>query len=234
MEYLLELRKRLLLCLGFTLIVFVGLCFFANPIYLMLTKPLLKQLPSAHLIATQITTPFLIPIKFVFIVSLIALIPFFFYHLWAFISPALYAKEKSTVWLLLLPSVFLFYTGFFFAYFIVLPTIFRFFIATTPVQVHLLPDMAHYLSFSLKILFAFGLAFQVPIIVMALILLNIVSREQLVSARRYVIVLSFIIGMIFTPPDIFSQILLAIPIWLLYELGLFLARFIKRRNSDIG
>lgn len=231
MEYLFELRKRLLYCLLWTSLLFSLLCFVANPLYQLLTIPLVKQFPGTHLIATQITAPFLVPIKFVFILSIFLLIPLFFYHLWAFISPALYPHEKRTIWILIMPSVVLFYSGMFFAYFVILPTVFRFFVNTTPSIVELLPDIGQYLDFSLHILFAFGLAFEVPIVVLVLVLFDVVSIQQLKAVRRYVIVLAFVIGMLVTPPDVLSQILLAIPMWLLYELGLVLAVFLQQKGG---
>lgn len=233
MDYLIELRSRLLYCLGFTTLLFAFLCIFANQLYFLLTKPLLYYLPSQQLIATKITATFLVPMKFTFILSLFLLIPYFFYHIWSFVSPALYINEKKTVWLLLFPTIILFYLGVLFAYFIVLPLIFRFFVHTTPAQVALMPDIGQYLDFSLRLLFSFGLAFEVPIVVAVLILFNICSIEKMRSIRRYIVVLAFIVAMILSPPDVFSQILLAIPLWLLYELGLYGAAMIKgRRTKD--
>lgn len=230
MDYLIELRKRLIYCLALTVLVFTILCFFANPLYQLLTQPLLLNLPSKQLIATKIAATFLVPMKFTFIISLFLLIPYFFYHLWSFVSPALYINEKRTVWLLLFPTLFLFYAGILFAYFAVLPVIFHFFIKTTPAHVALLPDISSYLDFSLQLLFAFGLAFEVPIIVFVLVNFNIVTLEKLRAARRYIIVLAFIVAMLLTPPDIFSQILLAIPLWLLFELGLWFAGWVKKEK----
>lgn len=229
MDYLKELRSRLLYCFSYSMILFVILCFFANQLYNLLTKPLLLYLPAKNLIATKISATFLVPMKFTFIVSLFLLIPYFFYHVWSFISPALYLKEKKTMWLLLFPTIILFYLGVVFAYYLVLPVVFHFFIQTTPAQVTLMPDISQYLDFSLRILFAFGLAFEVPVIVFVLVLFNICSVAKLKSIRRYIIVLSFVIAMILSPPDVFSQTLLAIPLWLLYELGIFLADIAKHK-----
>ncbi len=223
MEYLLELRKRLLACTLVTLFFFIPLCFFANPLYQGLSQPLLSQLPASHLISTSITAPLLVPIKFVFLVSLFLLIPFFCYHFWQFVSPALYSKEKKITWVLMLPSVILFYLGTLFAYFVVLPIVFKFFIHTTPAGVTLLPEIGQYLNFALQILFAFGLAFEVPILVWVLVHCHLATIKQLRGARRYVIVGAFVAGMLFTPPDILSQFLLAVPLWLLFEVGLLFA-----------
>lgn len=231
MDYLRELRRRLLYCLGFTFIIFAVLCWFANPLYQLLTEPLLSQLPSKSLIATKIPTTFLVPIKFTFLISLFLTIPIFFYQLWAFTSPALYLKEKKAIWILLFPTVVLFYAGVLFAYFLVLPAILHFFVKTTPAQVALLPDIAQYLDFALQILFSFGLAFEVPVVVVTLVALDICTVAELKAARRYVIVLSFIVAMFLSPPDIFSQTLLAIPLWFLYELGLISASCLLTRQN---
>lgn len=233
MEYLLELRTRLLYCVGFTAIVFIFLCLFSNPLYSLLTKPLLLYLPAKNLIATKITSTFLVPMKFTLVVTLFLLMPFFFYQLWSFISPALYKNEKNTVWVLLFPTVILFYLGIAFAYFLVLPIIFHFFIQTTPAQVSLLPDIGQYLDLALQLLFAFGLTFEVPVIVFVLISFNICTLETLRSYRRYIIVLAFVIAMLISPPDVFSQTLLAIPLWLLYELGLVCTALYLKNKSQI-
>lgn len=228
MEYFLELRRRLLYCFTITIILFGVLCFFANPLYESLAKPLVVQLPSTHLIATQITAPFLVPIKFVLILSIFLLIPLFFYHIWSFVAPALYSQERKKIWALIMPSVILFYLGVLFAYFLILPLILRFFIKAVPAHIELLPDMGQYLDFALQMLLAFGLVFEVPIIVLVIVYFNFVTLEQLKASRRYVIVLAFVIAMLLTPPDVLSQVLLAIPIWLLFELGLFLGKIAKK------
>ncbi len=236
MEYLIELRRRLLYCSIFTILVFSILCFYANPLYQLLARPLLMQLPAQNLIATKITATLLVPIKFSFYLSFFLLIPFFSYHLWSFVSPALYKKERKSIWFLLFPTVFLFYLGVFFAYTLVLPLLFHFFIKASPAHVQLLPDIGHYLDFVLGLMFAFGVAFEVPVVVLALVNFRICTIAQLEAARRYVIVLSFVLGMLLTPPDVLSQIFLAIPLWLLYELGLLLAKLFLARllNSKLG
>jgi sec-independent protein translocase protein TatC len=230
MEYFLELRRRLILCFVATGLIFAVLCFFANPLYQLLTRPLLLQLPTHHLIATKIAATFFVPMKFTLIVSFFLLIPYFFYHLWSFVSPALYIEERKTVWYLLFPTVLLFYLGVLFAYFLVLPTIFKFFVQTTPRNVALLPDIGQYLDFAMQLLLAFGLAFEVPVIVVVLVRFNLYTLAQLKAARRYVIVLAFVVAMILTPPDIFSQFLLAIPLCLLYELGLVIASSLRPKD----
>lgn len=235
MEYLIELRKRLLLCITVTLLFFGFLCFFANPLYQIIAQPLLMQMANGHLIATKITSTFLVPIKFVFILSIFLSIPYLLYHAWAFIAPALYAKEKKILWVLLLPSIGLFYLGTVFAYYVVLPIIFRFFVNTTPASVELRPDISQYLDFVLQLLLAFGLTFEVPVVVLVLAYFHVVTLSQLRAGRPYVIVIAFVLGMLLTPPDVISQTLLAIPLWLLYELGLLLAqllfKFFPRQNN---
>jgi sec-independent protein translocase protein TatC len=226
-NYLLELRKRILLSLLVTILVFFILCWYANPIYHLLAMPLLRQLPVGQgLIATNITSTFFVPFKFVFIVSLLLAAPYFLYHLWCFISPALYTREKKMIWVLLMPSIILFYLGILFTYTLILPLIFNFFVHTTPANVELRPDIGQYLEFTLQLFFVFGLAFQVPVLVLVLLYCNMVSLQQLRDIRPYVIVADFVVGMILTP-DVVSQILLAISLWMLYELGLLLGRFLK-------
>ncbi len=231
MNYLMELRLRLIYCISFTAVVFAILCCFANQLYSLLTKPLLLYLPAQQLIATKITATFLVPMKFTLILTLFLLIPYFFFHIWSFVSPALYKNEKNAIWLLLFPTVILFYIGVLFAYFLVLPLIFHFFIHTAPSEVTLLPDIGQYLDFALQMLFAFGLCFEVPVIVVVLVKFNLCSLQRLRAARRYVIVLAFVVAMLLSPPDVLSQIFLAIPLCLLYELGLFCAGVMTRQSS---
>jgi sec-independent protein translocase protein TatC len=225
-NYLLELRKRILLCLGVTVVMFFILCWYANPIYHLLAMPLLRQLPVGQgLIATNITSTFFVPFKFVFIVSLLLAAPYFLYHLWCFVSPALYTRERKMIWVLLMPSIILFYLGILFTYSLILPLIFNFFVHTTPANVELRPDISQYLEFTLQLFFVFGLAFQVPVLVLVLVYCNMVSLQQLRDFRPYVIVADFVAGMILTP-DVISQLLLAISLWMLYELGLLLGRLL--------
>ncbi len=233
MTHLLELRRRLLICIGFFAVIFLALFFYADKLYHWFAIPLLKYLPDgSHMIATGVAAPFLAPLKLALIIALFVSIPVLLYHFWAFITPALYKHEKKLFLPLLIASIFLFYLGSLFAYSMVLPLFLQFMLRVLPVGVKLMPDISQYLDFTLKLLFAFGLAFQVPIVVCVLIKTGISNVSTLSKKRPYIIVAAFIIGMLLTPPDIISQIMLAIPIWLLYEIGLLFARFSFAKQSE--
>lgn len=234
-QYLLELRKRLLRVLVVFMLIFIGLAFFANQIYDGLTIPLIQHFSAGQsLIATSIPAPFLVPFKSVIMVSIFIVAPFFLHQVWGFIAPALYKRERQFTWLLLLSSVFLFYLGILFAYFLVLPMVFKFFIHIAPSNVTVAPEIGQYLSFIMRMFFAFGLAFEVPIVVLLLIATGITTRRTLAAKRPYVIVGAFIVGMLLTPPDIISQVMLALPLWLLYEVGLGLSLMMeKKKNQEI-
>lgn len=224
-EHIRELRKKILQSLVAVVLIFLTLIYFANDIYHLLALPLLKQLPQAsQVIATEIASPLFVPLKLTFIVALMIAIPVVLYHIWTFIAPGLYQKESRVVSLLLISSWCLFYAGIAFCYFIVLPLMFNFFQMVAPVSITIMPDINHYLNFTMKMFLSFGLAFEVPVAVVVLIWMNIFSYQQVASKRRHVIVMAFIIGMLLTPPDVVSQILLAIPIWLLFEVGLLIAK----------
>jgi len=224
-EHLIDLRKRLINCVAVVLVIFAVLFYFANDLYHLLAIPLLERLPEGgKLIATSIAAPFFAPFKLTLAVSFFISVPFILHQTWGFIAPALYRREKKMVIPLLSSSVLLFYAGMVFAYFIVFPLVFGFFSGTTPADVTFLPDISQYLSFSLKLFMAFGLAFEVPIITLLLIWSGVTTKEKLASKRPYVIVAAFVLGMLLTPPDVISQILLALPIWLLFELGLLMAK----------
>lgn len=225
LDFLIELRKRLLYSLISLLIIFTGLLFFTNELYTLLAKPLLHYLPEhQNLIATNIVSPFFVPFELAFMVSLFLSAPVFLYQLWVFIAPALYRHEKRLLWPLLLFSTALFYLGVAFSYFVVFPLLFKFLANSVPSGVVLSPDIRQYMDFSLKLLFIFGIIFQIPIIILALVRLKIVTRERFIQFRPYAIIGAFIVGLLFAPPDILSQTVLAIPVWLLYETGIFLAR----------
>ncbi len=229
--FLIELRKRLIFCLLTLTIVFFSLFYFSNQLYTCLALPLLKYLPQGHgLIAINIAAPFFAPMELTLFLALSISIPVFLYQIWKFIAPALYKHEKKLVWPLLCISTLLFYSGVAFAYFIVLPLLFSFITHTVPSGVNVSPDMTEYLDFTLKLFTVFGVTFEIPIVTLLLIYSGIVSRQQLVKARPYVIVGAFVIGMLLGPPDVLSQTLLALPIWLLFEAGLFLSRFWGKRN----
>lgn len=227
-SHLNELRRRLLYCVYAVLLLFAFLLYFSADLFHLLAKPLLQFLPPQQgLIATSVTAPFLTPLKLSLIVSVFLAVPFMLYQIWAFITPALHADEKRIVWLLLYPSIVLFYVGTIFAYGVVFPLVFKFFSSIVPAGVSFLPDITQYLQFTLKLFFAFGIAFEVPIVTLVLIWSGLVSADKLSQVRPYVIVLAFVLGMLLTPPDVISQVLLAVPMWLLFELGLLLARVIK-------
>ncbi len=225
--HLVELRRRLLYCGAFLLIVFLMVFPFANQLYTLLSEPLRYYLPeSSSMIATEVASPFLTPFKLSLLAALFSAMPFIFYQFWAFIKPGLKQKEMSLMLPLLAGSSLLFYSGAAFAYFVVFPLVFGFFSQAAPDGVTVMTDISSYLDFAIKLFLAFGFAFEIPIITLILIMLGVTSRESLSSMRRYVFVGCFVIGMLLTPPDMISQLLLAIPMWLLFELGLLMSRLI--------
>ena len=223
--HLLELRSRLirvLACLGIISIVGIP---FAAEIYAFAASPLLDILPAgSSMIATEVTSPFMAPIKLVLFSALLVTMPYLFFEGWMFMSPGLYKNEKSFVAPLMVSTIILFYTGTAFAYFVVCPIIFQFFIASAPESIQVMTDINQYLGFVIKLIFAFGIAFEIPVATFLLIRTNIVNKESLIKARPYLIILFFVIGMLLTPPDIFSQLFLAIPMWLLFEIGLLISK----------
>ena len=223
-SHLLELRSRLIrviICLG---VLFIAGIPFASEIYGFVASPLLTILPEgSSMIATQVTSPFMAPIKLVLFAALLVTMPYLFYEVWMFMSPGLYKNEKSFVMPLMATTVILFTTGIAFAYFIVCPIIFKFFIASAPNSIQVMTDISQYLNFIIKLVFAFGVAFEIPIATFLLIKSSIVKKESLIKSRPYLIILFFVIGMLLTPPDIFSQLFLALPMWILFELGLLLS-----------
>lgn len=225
--FLIELRTRLIYCAIFLLILFSIFLCFANELYAILAAPLLKFLPQGHLIATQLMSPFFVPFKLALMAALLFAAPFFLYQLWTFISPALYGHERRLIWPSLLVSTTLFYTGIAFAYFLIFPALFHFLANTAPPGVLLSPDISDYLDLTMKLLLVFGGLFEIPIVMVLLMAFNIVTRQRFVQSRGYAIVGAFIIGMLLAPPDIISQTLLAIPIWLLYETGILLSFFLR-------
>lgn len=230
LHFLIELRKRLFYSFIALAILFVILFSFANDLYTLLALPLLKHLPQGQgLIATNIVAPFFVPFELTFVVSLFLSIPVFLYQLWAFIAPALYRHERHLVWPLLFVSTLLFYIGIAFAYFVIFPLIFKFLTQSAPRGVIVSPDISLYLDFTLKLFFTFGIIFEVPVITIVLIWTGLTSREELIRMRPYAIVAAFIIGMLLAPPDVFSQTLLAVPLWLLFEVGIFFSRFFVKK-----
>jgi sec-independent protein translocase protein TatC len=226
--HLSELRDRLLHSILAVLLVFLGLFYFANDIYTFVSAPLRELLPAgATMIATEVASPFLAPFKLTMVVSLFVAMPYILHQTWRFIAPALYSSERRLAIPILVSSILLFYSGLAFAYYIVFPLIFAFFSSVTPDGVAIMTDINSYLNFVLKLFFAFGIAFEIPVATLLLISAGIATPDGLAAKRPYVIVVCFIAGMLLTPPDIISQTLLALPIWLLFEAGLFFGRYIK-------
>ena len=224
-SHLLELRTRLirvLVCLGILSVAGIP---FASQIYAFVASPLLDILPAgSSMIATQVTSPFMAPLKLVLFSALLITMPYLFYEIWMFMSPGLYKNEKSFVAPLMVSTILLFSAGVVFAYLVVLPIIFKFFIGVAPESIQVMTDINQYLSFVIKLIFAFGIAFEIPIATFLLIRTGIAKKESLIKARPYLIILFFVIGMLLTPPDIFSQLFLAIPMWILFELGLLFSK----------
>lgn len=230
--HLIELRDRIIRSLVVVAVVFGGLSFWANDIYAYLAGPLTKHMPpGAQMIAIGVASPFLAPLKLTLVVSFLVAIPFVLYQIWAFIAPGLYQHEKRLALPLLLASIILFYCGMAFAYFVVLPIIFQFMLTTAPAGVAVMTDINQYLDFVLTLFVAFGVSFEVPIATILIIASGLVSRQAIADKRPYAILAAFVIGAVLTPPDVVSQTLLAVPIWLLFEFGLFFSRFIKPREE---
>lgn len=230
LAHLIELRARLLRGAIALLLVFVALLPFANELYAWLAQPLLAQLPAgSHLVAIEVASPFFTPIKLAFFAALMLAMPYLLYQAWAFVAPGLYRHEKRLAKPLLVATVLLFYAGCAFAYFLVLPTVFGFLNKVTPEGVTMTTDISRYLDFVLVLFLAFGASFEVPVAVVVLVLIGIVTPAQLREARGYVIVGIFIVAAIITPPDAVSQLMLAIPMMILYEIGLVAARLVARR-----
>ena len=231
-DHLLELRNRILIIVSSIIICAVLLSPFANTIYNFLSLPLLSVLPEgSNMIAVDVAAPFLAPFKLIVLLAIAITFPISIYNFWAFISPGLYNNERKFVAPILISSTILFYLGILFAYYIVFPLIFSFFTSIAPAGVQIATDITSFLNFVIKIFFAFGLAFEVPIITLVVVLAGLTTVESLSRKRPYIIVFAFIIGMILTPPDVISQVLLAIPIWVLFEFGLFLAKIITKNKG---
>ena len=229
LSHLIELRERLLKAVAAVLLILVALIPIANRLYAWLALPLIKHLPQGGtMIATEVASPFLTPIKLAFFVALIIAMPFVLYQLWAFVAPGLYRHEKRLALPILLSAMALFYVGCAFAYFLVLPAVFAFLTGVAPAGVAVMPDISHYLDFVLVLFLAFGLCFELPVVLIILVTLGVVTPAQLQKSRAYAIVGAFIVAAVLTPPDVLSQLMLAIPMIVLYELGIFAARFLAR------
>ncbi len=228
-SHLIELRDRLLRAVIGVGLVFLVLFPFANDLYQAISSPLLAKLPEGdRMIATGVISPFLAPFKLSLVASIFVAMPYILYQVWSFIAPGLYKHEKRVLVPMVASSTVLFYAGALFAYYVVFPLVFAFMVATTPDGVNMAPDITQYLEFVLTLFFAFGLAFEVPIATIILVWMGVTTPQSLTQKRPYVIVGAFFFGMLLTPPDVISQTLLALPMWVLFELGLFFSRFVYR------
>ena len=234
-EHLIELRSRILRSLSAVMLIFLPLFFFANEFYVLLSEPLRVYLPEgATMIATEVASPFLTPFKLTLVLAIFIAIPYILHQIWAFIAPGLYANEKRMAIPLLVTSVLLFYLGVLFAFFVVFPLVFSFFTSVAPEGVTVMTDINRYLDFVLKLFFAFGIAFEIPIAAMLMIWSGVTTVDNLRRKRPYVIVGCFVVGMLLTPPDIISQLLLAFPMWVLFEAGILFSTLIKQQGEEVG
>lgn len=232
-SHLIELRNRMLRAVIAVIIIFLSLYYFANDLYVFVSEPLRAFLPEgATMIATGVASPFLTPFKLTFIASIFIAMPIILYQVWAFISPALFDQERKLAIPLLVSSVMLFYFGMAFAYFVVFPLVFGFFTSTGPEGVAIMTDISQYLDFVLKMFFAFGFAFEIPIAIIILVAVGATSTESLSEKRPYLVIGCFVVGMLLTPPDVISQTLLALPMWLLFEVGLLFAKIIEKPKNE--
>ena len=231
--HLVELRSRLLRAVLCVIIIFSGLYYFANDIYLIVSEPLRIFLPEGStMIATDVASPFFAPFKLTLMTSLFIAMPYVLFQIWSFIAPALYDKEKRLAFPLLFSSIILFYLGMAFAYFVVFPLVFGFFTRAGPEGVTVMTDISRYLDFVLKLFFAFGLAFEIPIATIILVAAGITSTASLSEKRPYIVVGCFVVGMLLTPPDVISQTLLALPMWLLFEVGILFSKLVEKSQSE--
>ncbi len=233
-QHLLELRNRILKSLGITLVIFIGLSIFgAKKIYAFFALPIQELLPEGStMIATHVAAPFFAPFKLTLILSFFLAVPYILYQVWSFLAPGLYKNEKRIALPLFISSVFLFYLGVAFTYYVIFPVVFGFFTSVAPEGIAVTPDINSYLSFILKLFFAFGLAFEIPIATVLLVRSGITTVDKLAKQRPYIFLGCFIFGMLLTPPDMISQTLLAVPTWLLFEFGLILSRLMQAQKSQ--
>jgi sec-independent protein translocase protein TatC len=227
-KHLFELRTTALRCIISIILITIILLPFANQIYSFIATPLIAKLPEgSSMIATEVASPFFAPFKLTLFCGIFFSIPYILYQTWSFIVPGLYINERKLILPLLISSSLLFYLGIFFAYYAVFPILFAFLTTTAPSNITIMTDINHYLDFILKLFFAFGISFEIPIATILLIKSNFITIEKLSSNRPYIILFAFFVGMLLTPPDVISQILLAIPIWVLFEIGLILGKYFK-------
>lgn len=229
--HLVELRSRLMKAVVAVLLVFVCLFPWASKLYTLLAEPLLSKLPKGgQMIATDVTTPFFVPLKVALMAAFLIALPYILYQIWRFVAPGLYEHEKRLVWPLIIASTILFFCGMAFAYFAVFPIVFGFITASAPTGVAVMTDIDKYLSFVLTMFMAFGMTFQVPVAVVLLVRMGFVTVKKLREIRPYMVVGAFVVGAIFTPPDVVSQSMLALPLWLLYEAGIIVAAWVGRKK----
>jgi len=233
LTHLIEMRDRLLRAVLAVLLIFLGVFYFANELYHIVSTPLIQHLPEgASMISTKPAGTFFTPMKLALVLSIFIAMPYILYQMWAFVAPGLYTHERKLIVPLLVSSTLLFYAGMVFAYYVVFPLMFSFFITVAPEGVEVMTDISEYLDFVLKIFFAFGIAFEVPIATILLVQIGATTPESLSQKRPYIIVGAFVIGMLLTPPDIISQTLLALPMWLLFEIGLIASRYFLRLKKE--
>ena len=232
-SHLLELRNKLLRAIGSVLLVFITIVYWANDIYHYIALPLMRSLPeTGSMIATDVAAPFFAPFKLTLVLAFFIAIPYVLYQVWSFVAPGLYKHEKRLVVPLLASSTLLFYLGIAFAYYIVFPVVFGFFTSVVPDGVQVATDISSYLSFILKLFFAFGLAFEIPVAVVLFCWAGVTTPDELRQKRPYIVVGAFVVGMVLTPPDIISQTMLAVPMLLLFEGGLIAARFYSKKEDE--
>ncbi len=233
--HLLEIRRRLLITVGVFIALLIPCAIFARELFTLIALPIMQRLPAGStMIATGVASPFLTPFKLAAGVAAFGAVPVALYQVWAFLVPGLYRRERQTLGPLLALSLLLFYTGMAFAYFVIAPLALHFFISMTPPGVKVMTDIGSYLSFAMTLLFAFGIAFELPIVEVVLVWLGLLSLDRLRKFRPYMVIGAFVIGMLLTPPDMFSQTLLAVPLYGLYELGILLARSVVRTDPDLA
>ena len=232
LSHLVELRSRLIKIAAAVVLVFAALIPFAQTIFEVVSKPLVDVLPGQQMIATEVASSLLTPFKLTFFVALFIAMPIILYQVWAFVAPGLYKKEKHFAFPLLASSILLFYAGVAFAYFVVFPLVFAFFTAVTPEGVEMMTDISSYLDFITTIVLAFGLAFEVPIATVLIVWTGLTTTAKLGKARPYVFLLAFVVGMLLTPPDVISQTLLAVPVYLLFEIGIIMSRIFSTKPAE--
>jgi sec-independent protein translocase protein TatC len=233
MSHLIELRDRLLRCVLALLLVFICLFPWARDLYALLAQPMIASLPTGgQLIATEVTAPFFVPVKVTMMAAFVIALPYLLYQIWAFVAPGLYAHERKLVAPLIITSTLLFICGMAFAYYLVFPIVFHFMVTVAPQGVAVMTDIGKYLDFVLTLFLAFGVTFEVPVAVVILVRMGLVSVKKLKDIRPYVIVGAFVVGAIFTPPDVVSQVMLAVPLWLLYEVGIFVSQWISKPDAE--